>query len=85
MTHHDERAEHAPPPGASHNIRNGVEAPFIQFGEDLRTDSVDADPAKESEETVASPTAPIVRNTVTGHVGGSVIQAGDVHGGLTIT
>jgi hypothetical protein len=38
-----------------------------------------------NNDQVASPTAPIVHNTGTGHVGGSVIQAGDVHGGLTIT
>lgn len=60
-------------------MNGSVEALLIQADGDLPTDAADA-----KKETATLP-APTVRNTLTGHVTGSVVQAGDVHGGLTIT
>ncbi|MEU4235362.1 hypothetical protein AB0F17_64775 [Nonomuraea sp. NPDC026600] len=83
MTHSDERAGHATPrAGETHNHVNGADSSVIQRGNlpDLGTD-VDVDVVAEA----VPPHASTVRNTVTGHVSGSVVQAGNVYGGLTIT
>jgi hypothetical protein len=66
-----------------HNIVNGaVDGLLSQSGADLSADSADVDTEPEA---VVSPSRPAVHNTVTGNVAGTVIQAGDVYGGLTIS